>query len=63
MILELLLQLLAELARALLVDELSRRVRSLARRSGDMRGAIMKVHHHNRQRLLNRLLTEEPDDP
>lgn len=66
MILELILQFLLELVRALLVDELSGRVRrSLARClvgrvSKDFR---LHVHLRNRERLLNRLLTEPEGEP
>jgi len=59
--LDLLFQFLLELARALLVDELSQRVRSKLgrpRSGGDCRRAIFGVHRRNRERLLNRLLTE-----
>jgi hypothetical protein len=59
--LDLLLQLILELARALLVDELSERVRSKLSRQRGVRylsRAIFNVHRRNRERLLNRLLTE-----
>ena len=58
--LDLLLQLIVELLRALLVDELSERVRGrLARRRGarDCRRVFLGVNLRNRERLLNRLLT------
>jgi hypothetical protein len=62
MILEFLLQFVVELMRALLVDELSRRVRSMARRPADIGHTLMGVHRRNRERLLNRLLTDLKDD-
>ena len=61
---DLLVQFALELVRALLVDELSERVRRLASRwflrSGprDFRQVILRLHRRNRDRLLNRLLTE-----
>jgi hypothetical protein len=64
MIFDVLLQFLIELVRALLVDELSGRVRGRVRRaavrhgSPNIRRAILGVHHQNRQRLLNRLITD-----
>ena len=62
--LDLLLQFALELIRALLVDELSERVRGkLARRirGHGIRGAVLRIHRGNRNRLLNRLLTEIGD--
>jgi len=60
---DLLVQFVLEFVRALLVDELSERVRKgasrwLVRRTGSGWKLIVHVHHHNRDRLLNRLLTE-----
>ena len=61
---DLLVQFALELVRALLVDELSERVRTLAgrwflsRKPGDFRQVILRLHCRNRDRLLNRLLTE-----
>jgi len=62
MILEFLLQFVVELMRALLVDELSRRVRSIARGPANIGHTLMGVHLRNRARLLNRLLTDLKDD-
>ena len=68
MFLELLLQFVLELFRALLVDELSGHVRRgmtrwVAKRNGcGLRGAVLGVHRRNRDRLLHRLLTEITDD-
>jgi hypothetical protein len=65
MILGLLVEFMVELLRALLVDELSGRVRKRIRRSSTERGgynirrALLGVHHRNRDRLLHRLRTEE----
>jgi hypothetical protein len=59
--LDLFLQFMLELIRALLVDELSKRVRGkLARRRGahDIRHVFFRVHRRTRDRLVNRLLTE-----
>jgi len=59
--LDLLLQLAVELMRALLVDELSERVREkLRRRRGgrDAHSVLLGIHMRNRERLLNRLVTE-----
>jgi hypothetical protein len=64
MILDVLLQFLLELVRALLVDELSGRVRGRISRLAGKRGlpnirrVILRVHRRNRERFLNRLLTE-----
>ncbi len=61
-------QFILELARALLVDELSGRVRRpltrLLCRRGERgcRPAILKIHRRNRDRLLHRLLTEQDED-
>ena len=69
MILELLLQLALELSRALLVDAISGNVRRRVSRwffqrgRGDYRRTLFGVHRRNRERLLNRLLTEVEDDP
>ena len=62
---ELILQLAVELLRALLVDELSERVRGrFARRRGarDCRRVLLGVPLRNRNRLLNKLLTEIAKD-
>jgi hypothetical protein len=58
---DLVLQFALELIRALLVDELSKRVRS--RVNGwflkrDCRQIVLRLHRRNRDRLLNKLLTE-----
>ena len=61
-------QLVIDLLRALLVDELSGRVRRrLARWLGwrgarDSRRAILRIHRRNRERLLHRLFTEIEDE-
>ena len=63
--LDLLLQFAAEFLRALLVDELSERVRGrLGRRRGsvDGRRVLLGAHLRNRERLLNKLLTEISKD-
>jgi len=65
--LNLLLQFLLELARALLVDELSGRVRRrikswLEKRGGGTGNAVCTLQRRNRERLLNKLLTEIEDD-
>jgi hypothetical protein len=66
---DLLFQFAVEFVRALLVDELSDRVRRRAsrwfvRRTGSgCRKFILHVHRRNRDRLLNRLLTEIGRDP
>ncbi len=57
-----------ELMRALLIDELSERVRGgLTKLFGrakapDSRRATLSVHHSNRKRLLHRLLTGIKED-
>jgi hypothetical protein len=67
--LDLLLQFGLELVRALLVDELSGRVRRRlinlisARRSSDGRRTILDIHRRTKERLLHRLLTEREEDP
>ena len=58
MILEFILQFVVELIRALLVDELSRRVRLIGRGPADIRHILMGVHRRNRARLFNRLQTD-----
>ena len=68
MIFDVLLQFLLEFVRALLIDEFSGRVRGRVRRwtnggSPDIRRAILGVHRRNRERLLNRLVTELAGDP
>jgi hypothetical protein len=61
-------QLVIEMLRALLVDELSGRVRRrLARWLGwrgahDSRRAILRIHRRNRDRLLHRLFAEIKDE-
>jgi hypothetical protein len=61
---DLLVQFALELVRALLVDELSEGVRKRASRwflrsgPGDFRQVILRLHRRNRDRLLNRLLTQ-----
>ncbi len=66
--LDLFLQFVQELARAILVDELSGRVRRhLTRWFGsqdatDCRRAVLGVHRRNRDRLLHRLITEIDQD-
>jgi hypothetical protein len=68
MILELLVEFIAEVVRALLVEELSGRVQGgvrrlvAKRRAPDFRRAVLSVHSRNRERLLNKLLTEIADD-
>lgn len=68
MMLDLLVEFIVELVRALLVDELSGRVRGRIHRfvakrgASDVRRAILGVHRRNRDRLLHRLLTEITDD-
>jgi hypothetical protein len=68
MIFDVLLQFLLELVRALLVDELSGhvrvRIRQVAAKCGsrDIRRAILGVHRRNRNRLINKLITELEDD-
>jgi hypothetical protein len=66
--LELLVQFVIELIRALLVDAASGRIRTQVggfRRVGRIRGthaAILHVHARNRDRLLHRLNTGEKSD-
>jgi hypothetical protein len=61
---DLLIQFAVEIVRALLVDELSERVRGRAKGwflrhgAGNCRKVIVRMHLRNRDRLLNRLLTE-----
>jgi hypothetical protein len=68
MIFDVLLQFLLELVRALLVDELSGGVRgrigrlAAKRGSRNIRRAILGVHRRNRDRLLNRLITDAERD-
>jgi hypothetical protein len=68
MILDLLIQFAADLARAIMVDALSGRIRgrvSAFRRFRKIHGAtdvVSKVHWRNRDRLLHRLRTEEKED-
>ena len=65
---DLLLQSVIELARALLIDALSGRIR--ARLSGSWRArkirgkesAIRHIQRRNRERLLHRLLTDESSE-
>jgi hypothetical protein len=63
----LILQFILELIRALLIEVLSGHVRrSLASWLGPWREprhrAIVRVHQHNRERLFNRLLTEDDEE-
>ena len=64
-----LLQFMVELIRALLVDELSCRFRGQVgkfwsgRRIRGTQVLIRGIHRRNRDRLLHRLLTEQPEDP
>jgi hypothetical protein len=64
-----LLQFLLELVRALLVDELSGRVRKrvgrlLGRRiPRGLRGVLLHVHKQNRDRLLHKVYTEAAEEP
>jgi molybdopterin biosynthesis enzyme len=63
--LDILLQFVVEFLRALLVDELSERVRGrIARklRARDGRRVLLSVHLRNRDRLLNKLLAEISKD-
>ena len=68
MIVDLLVELIAEIVRALLIDELSGRVSGrihwlVAKRAGSgTRPAFLGVHRRNRERLLNRLLTDLEKD-
>jgi hypothetical protein len=65
---DLFLQFILELVRALLVDELSGRVRKrvmgwfVARNAGSGQRAIVTVHRRTRDRLLHKLLTEPEED-
>lgn len=58
-----------ELFRALLVDELSGRVRRRViklispRIPSDSRRTILYIHQRNKERLLHRLLTAREEDP
>ena len=58
MLFDFILQFMLELIRALLVDELARRVRALPRRRHPLGAALAVVQKRTRARLLNRLLTE-----
>jgi len=68
MMLDLLVEFISEIVRALLIDELSGRVRGrirwlvAKREASGTRRACLGVHRRNRQRLLNRLLTDLQDD-
>jgi hypothetical protein len=62
-----LVQFAIELIRALAVDLLSARVRAKLRNlfrpeAHTSHGAFLSVHRRNRERLLNRLHTGEPDE-
>ena len=63
------IEFIVELARALLVDELSGHVRRglarlfLTRRRHNCRQTIRWIHRRNSKRLLHRLLTEADQDP
>ena len=67
--LDLLIQFVLELLRALLIDELSGHVRRrLARWSGtgrirSGRQAFWVVHRRNRDRLMHKMLTELEEEP
>ena len=69
MLANLLLQFALELVQALLVDELSGRVRRrmaqrhLLRRANGVRRAVMQISVRNRKKLLHRLTTEFKEDP
>jgi len=68
MMLDILVQFILELIRALLIEVLSGHVRRglaswLSPRRESCHRAIVRVHRSNRERLFNRLLTEEPDSP
>jgi hypothetical protein len=52
------LQIIIELIRTLLVDELSRRILVAGRSLSSIRRTIVTVHRRNRKRLINRLLTD-----
>ncbi|MGA3028258.1 MAG: hypothetical protein ABSF98_26210 [Bryobacteraceae bacterium] len=62
------IQFVLEVVRALLVDELSGRVRMRAGRllekrgARGLRGTVARIHRRNGQRLLHRLLTEIEDE-
>jgi len=55
-------QFMIELIRAFLVDELSRRVRALPRKHRPLDATLARIHRRNRDRLLNKLLTESTPD-
>jgi hypothetical protein len=62
---DLVIQFAVEVIRALLVDELSSRVRDkwIAGRKDHSTGrAVRRVHQRNRKRLLNKLVTEGEDE-
>jgi len=69
MMLDLLLQFAMEFMRTLLVDELSGNVRKGTRQwfvkggGRGIRGALLAVHRRNRDRLFNRLRTENEKKP
>ena len=61
---DLVIQFVVEVIRALLVDELSSRVRdkwTAGRSDHSIRRAVRRVHRRNRKRLLNNLATESDD--
>jgi len=63
---DLAIQFAVEVIRALLVDELSSRVRDkwiVGRSEHSIRRAVRRVHQCNRKRLLNKLVTESDDQP
>ena len=62
MVFEFLLQFVIEFIRALLIDELSRRVRSIRHHSSTIGNAVAQFHRRNRERLLNKLLTDLEGD-
>jgi len=69
MMVEIAAQLLQELIRALLVDELSSRVRKKAetilcsRAEPSARRALGRIQESNRRRVLNRLATRDVEEP
>lgn len=55
-------QFLIDLAKTLLVDELSQRVRAGRQRLAEKRSTkmlLLRLHHRNRKRLMNRLRTAQ----
>lgn len=62
MIVEFFVEFGVELVRALLVEELLGRVRSMAHGSRNIRRTVASLHRRNSERLLNRLLTDLEED-